>query len=65
LDYMNDLFAAFAQSMSDENNMTLDQAHQLTEWLANEGVLDFDVLRETYQHELPTATVLVFPMGAI
>ena len=45
---MNDLYFAFAQSMSDSNNITLDQAMQITEWLEGEGALDIPVLKDTY-----------------
>lgn len=61
---LNEVYFAFAQSMSDENNITLDTAQRLTEWLVNEGVLDTAVLLDTYEHERPTATVLILPMGA-
>lgn len=51
---MTNPIECLAACMSHENNITLEEAQSLVNWLENEGVLDYDILKETYEEPRPT-----------
>lgn len=48
---MKTIINNFASSMAFENGISFDAAMELVTWLGNEGVLDSDILRQTYNTE--------------
>lgn len=54
-DNMNDIFNLFTPDLAFENNLDTETATRITKWLVNEGVLDYDVLKEVYNE--PTVTI--------
>jgi hypothetical protein len=50
-----DIYQQLAACMSHENNITFDTAESLVDWLTNEGVLDYDILKETYAENVQAA----------
>lgn len=46
---MENILESFTNCMAVENGLTEDAAKSLTTWLENEGVLDYNILRETYE----------------
>jgi hypothetical protein len=45
---MENILNSFTACMAFENGISAEQAQSLTTWLENEGVLDYQILRETY-----------------
>lgn len=45
---MNNVINDFTASLAYENGLSHDIAVSLVEWMENEGVLDYDILKETY-----------------
>lgn len=45
---MSNLNQRLAADMAFENNIDFSLAEQLTTWLQNEGIVDYDILKETY-----------------
>jgi hypothetical protein len=45
------LFETFTQSLADENNIDTTTAQKITNWLESEGVLDHEIMKETYLHD--------------
>jgi hypothetical protein len=45
---MNKFIEDFTASFAFENGLSFDTAHSLVHWMENEGVLDYDILKETY-----------------
>lgn len=43
-----DVYAALSASLAFENNIVPSVATQIVQWLDTEGVLDYDILKETY-----------------
>jgi hypothetical protein len=43
-----DILDSFAQCLAFENNVPIEAARSLVTWMENEGVLDYDILKETY-----------------
>lgn len=51
---MENILESFTACLAFENGVDITAARSMTQWLENEGVLDYDILRETYQEPRPT-----------
>ena len=45
---LNNVISDFTASLAYENGLSHDIAVSLVEWMQNEGVLDYDILKEVY-----------------
>lgn len=45
---MDEAITLMTVNFAEENNLTPETATQLVDWLENEGVLDYDIVNETY-----------------
>jgi hypothetical protein len=45
------LFETFTQSLADENKIDHRTANMIVKWLESEGVLDHEIMKETYLHD--------------
>ena len=59
---MDNILESFTACLGFENGFDYDTATSLVKWLEDEGVLDYDVLRETYQE--PARPSLALVVGA-
>lgn len=45
------IYENFAASLAFENGIPFETAKTIVDWMSNEGILDYDILKETYPTE--------------
>jgi hypothetical protein len=50
---MKNIIEDFTASFAFDNGLSFETATSLVEWMENEGVLDYDILKEVYSEPLP------------